>query len=812
LKPSKRLQNTGHAISGNNTRRLRPLRLIATLGALAVAALAAAPAANAGTYHLVACQSANQASPGFAYARNTALYNAPNTCGSTDGYMRGHDDGSSSVIAQGKYVDWAFSAPTGTLIAGVSLRGWLEEHHGNQASVRMGNGTGSVSFGVGTATGGWVDYTSASGAWEKVYSHLECTSPLNCTNDGTSETRIKMLDIELNDTNAPVAVATGTLVGGGTLGGSKSVTVSARDRASDSATAAARGGGVQTVSVKVDGTVVNTTSGGTSGKGQNDYTSSCNLVSGGSLRAKAAVPCALDRSETYDIDTHQFSNGTHTVQICTTDFAGSVSGNQTCTSHSTINVSNVEPQTTITGGPTQGSYTQSTSASFSFTSSKTPSTFECQLDGGAWSACTSPKSYSSLPDGSHTFCVKATDVDSNTDPTRACRTWTIDNVAPDTTIVIKPDDPSASPVAQFTFTSSQSGSTFECQIDGGAWLGCGSPKAYTLGSGQHTFNVRATDPAGNLDASPASYTWTITPVSDCEDADVTAADGFAGPAYVKLRAKRGAFGNPDATVVCYRINAGSGLYAGGYITITAPSASPQVPTIDDQGDACENNGGAHLVGPGALGDPGDPTTYVDYQVDTYSASGVTWVCVKAKGFSKRVVVDVGSSSTPDIRHESDNPQIPNPSPESSTNAAYASSTCQNSGGTLLANAEAASDSHIWIYERQPNSSKAQLCIRVEGPVRAGGMLELDALAGVGVTPVIQTGTDMTPCPIQVATNGNPVQFTIKRTDVGVNPASICVTSSTANVTRSFTLGAASSGSPGIAKWTPDPDTPVGPLP
>jgi hypothetical protein len=189
------------------------------------------------------------------------------------------------------------------------------------------------------------------------------------------------------------------------------------------------------------------------------------------------------------------------------------------------------PTTTIGSGPS-GS-TTSTSASFAFSSSETGSTFECKLDSGSFASCTSPKAYSGLSTGSHTFSVRATDAAGNTDASPAMQTWTItapsDTTPPNTTIDSGPNASTTSTSASFAFSSSESGSTFACQLDSGSWASCTSPKAYSaLGTGSHTFNVRATDAAGNVDASPASQTWTIDPPADNTPPDTSISAGPSG--------------------------------------------------------------------------------------------------------------------------------------------------------------------------------------------------------------------------------------------------------------------------------------------
>jgi arylsulfatase A-like enzyme len=98
-----------------------------------------------------------------------------------------------------------------------------------------------------------------------------------------------------------------------------------------------------------------------------------------------------------------------------------------------------------------------------------------------------------------------------------------DTTAPDTTITEQPTDPSSSGSASFSFTGTDgmtppSDLAFQCRLDSqdeAGFAGCSSPQSYSdLAVGTHTFDVRAVDEAGNMDATPESYSWTIEPPPD----------------------------------------------------------------------------------------------------------------------------------------------------------------------------------------------------------------------------------------------------------------------------------------------------------
>ena len=167
------------------------------------------------------------------------------------------------------------------------------------------------------------------------------------------------------------------------------------------------------------------------------------------------------------------------------------------------------PNTTITSSPQ--TLTNNSRATFSFASTEEGSTFECSVDGGVFTSCTSPWTSDPLADGKHAFQVRAIDTAGNPDKSPAkAKAWIVDTTPPDTTITGAPANPTTSTSAKFKFTSTEKKSTFQCKLDGEEIASCKSGQSYSgLSVGNHRFEVQAIDAAGNTDPTPASFDWTI---------------------------------------------------------------------------------------------------------------------------------------------------------------------------------------------------------------------------------------------------------------------------------------------------------------
>jgi uncharacterized delta-60 repeat protein len=167
------------------------------------------------------------------------------------------------------------------------------------------------------------------------------------------------------------------------------------------------------------------------------------------------------------------------------------------------------PDTTLTGAP--AGETNDNTPTFTFSSNETGSTFECRVDGGAFSPCNSPHTTAAQSDGSHTFEVRAIDPAGNPDPSPASHGFTVDTTPPQTTTTGGPSGTTKDDTPTFTFSSSEAGSTFECRVDGSALSSCTSPHTTaSLSQGSHTFYVQATDSAGNVDPTPAPRSFTVS--------------------------------------------------------------------------------------------------------------------------------------------------------------------------------------------------------------------------------------------------------------------------------------------------------------
>ncbi len=246
--------------------------------------------------------------------------------------------------------------------------------------------------------------------------------------------------------------------------------------------------------------------------------------------AESTYECRVDADEfalcTSPV-TLDLSDGEHTFEVRATAGANTDASAET----RTFTVDTTAPQTTIDAGPADGAAIADSTPAFEFSSDEPGSTFVCVVDDGDPLSCDSPYVTDELADAEHTFTVTAVDPAGNVDPAPELRTFSVDTIAPQTTIDAAPVDGSvitdSTPV--FEFTSNEPGSTFECSIDGGAFS-CDSPFTPDgLADGPHTIAVTAADAAGNADPSPASRAFTVDTAAPQTTISSGPADGATTP-------------------------------------------------------------------------------------------------------------------------------------------------------------------------------------------------------------------------------------------------------------------------------------------
>ncbi len=203
------------------------------------------------------------------------------------------------------------------------------------------------------------------------------------------------------------------------------------------------------------------------------------------------------------------------------------------------------PETMLGATPANPDTSPFANFTFSGSDNVTPAaslTFQCSLDGAAFSACVSPQFYSGLANGSHTFQVRAHDAAGNFDLTPAAFTWTIDSTPPvitpnvvgtlgangwyvsDVEISWSVSDPdtgisTTTGCSPDTFTSETLSDTRTCIATNGVGLSS---------SASVTVKIDKTGPTASLSViagTPGANGWYVTDVT----VDTDGSDNISGP-------------------------------------------------------------------------------------------------------------------------------------------------------------------------------------------------------------------------------------------------------------------------------------------
>jgi large repetitive protein len=226
-------------------------------------------------------------------------------------------------------------------------------------------------------------------------------------------------------------------------------------------------------------------------------------------RPDAVAECSLDGSEFADCGFSftppaELPDGEHSFRVRAKLAGGAV---QDPPVESVVVVDTLAPGLSFVSAPP--AHVAGSSVTFAYGADESGVSFRCSLDDGPLQdPC--PTTFTGLSAGDHVLELFGSDRTFNDAPA-ITRRWRNHLTPPDTTLTGYPDPGVEVAVAAFSF-SSKPGNTFECRVDSGGWEPCASPLTLAgLGGGEHTLSVRAVDPAGQRDPSPAVARWRQTP-------------------------------------------------------------------------------------------------------------------------------------------------------------------------------------------------------------------------------------------------------------------------------------------------------------
>jgi sirohydrochlorin ferrochelatase len=211
--------------------------------------------------------------------------------------------------------------------------------------------------------------------------------------------------------------------------------------------------------------------------------------------------------------TTPLSEGVHTVSATAADAAGNTSPQSNVNS---FTVDSIAPLAPVILAPAQMGFSSNPTPTYSGTAEALVS-IDISVDGSSIGTTTAGADgtwellqASALSEGAHTVEATAEDAVGRTSPSSALVAFTVDTVAPNVVIDSAPPSETTDRSANVSFSADEEGVSFECSVDAEPFAPCTSPRSLSaLSDGAHSFAVRATDLAQNVDPSPASVTWTV---------------------------------------------------------------------------------------------------------------------------------------------------------------------------------------------------------------------------------------------------------------------------------------------------------------
>ena len=228
-----------------------------------------------------------------------------------------------------------------------------------------------------------------------------------------------------------------------------------------------------------------------------------------STTVPVALRCRIDGGQFETIASPfspELSQGPHTL-----DFEAEDAATNVISATRTLVIDSAAPTVTIVA-PLIPARVSNKQPAVSFTvNDATNLVVECAVDAGAFAACTSGFAASTpLPDGSHTYHVRATDQALNTATTDV--QFIVDTTAPGLTITVTPTTPGTDTTPTFEFTVADQ-QAVGCALSTGELVTpCASPVTFgPLTTGVRTFSVIASDEAVPANSVTRSFDFEITP-------------------------------------------------------------------------------------------------------------------------------------------------------------------------------------------------------------------------------------------------------------------------------------------------------------